>query len=472
MDILKKTIAFLASFKLATVILVLLLLLTFFGTLEQGKSTLFDVQQSYFTSFFVVHEVGDVVALAIRGSLILFGLLTLAVAFYLTARRQRPAASPAGEADPAEAGAPAEAWVINLWWIGGILTALGVALQLAAWAGSPTVLPLPGAMILLPLLLLNLLLGGLIRMRAGKSTIGVFIVHIGIVVLLVGSYIEHQFASNGHMTLFEGQDSDEFVSYTDWEVAVVEPLPGGKTREVVIPHERFSTLDGDDTATFENANLPFRLTLSGYVRNARPKAVPGTNGGAGGFVLEDLAPVTAKAEKRNRRNLAGMYATILPEGAEPQRGILWAGQQFPWKVDVGGRSFEVHMRPRRWKLPFDIQLERFVHEVHPGTGMARRFSSYVTKTDERGIAREVHITMNEPLRSDGYTLYQSGWGPQGAPPGTPLFSTFSVVANPSDRVPLWACVIIGAGLLLHFLRKLFLFLRAQSRRNAAEANAS
>ncbi len=469
MDILKKTIAFLASFKLATVILVLLLLLTFFGTLEQGKSTLFDVQQSYFTSFFVLHEVGDVVALAIRGSLILFGLLTLAVAFYLTARPPRTAPSPAGEAATAPA---AQAWVINLWWIGGILTSLGVALQLAAWAGSPTVLPLPGAMILLPLLLLNLLLGGLIRMRAGKSTIGVFIVHIGIVVLLVGSYIEHQWASNGHMTLFEGQGSDEFVSYTDWEVAVVEPLPGGKTREVVIPHERFVKLDGDDTATFENDILPFRLALSGYVRNARPKSVPGTSGGAGGFVLEERPPVTAKGEKRNNRNLAGMYATILPEGGEPQRGILWAGQQFPWKVEVAERTFEVHMRPRRWKLPFDIQLERFVHEVHPGTGMARRFSSYVTKTDDRGIAREVHITMNEPLRSEGYTLYQSGWGPQGAPPGTPLFSTFSVVANPSDRVPLWACVIIGAGLLLHFLRKLVLFLRAQSKRNAAEANAS
>ena len=31
---------------------------------------------------------------------------------------------------------------------------------------------------------------------------------------------------------------------------------------------------------------------------------------------------------------------------------------------------------------------------------------------------KVKIEMNQPLRSDGFTVYQSNWGPQGASEGT------------------------------------------------------
>jgi hypothetical protein len=123
----------------------------------------------------------------------------------------------------------------------------------------------------------------------------------------------------------------------------------------------------------------------------------------------------------------------------------------------------VELRKESWDLPFTLSLTRFVHETHPGTSMARRFSSYLTRT-EGDEARDVHITMNEPLRESGYTVYQSGWGPEDAPPGTPLFSTFSVVKNPSDRVPILACCIIAFGLVWHWTRKLIRYLRAAAPR--------
>lgn len=75
--------------------------------------------------------------------------------------------------------------------------------------------------------------------------------------------------------------------------------------------------------------------------------------------------------------------------------------------------------------------------------------------------------MNEPLRYEGFTLFQSGWGPQNAGPGEPLFSTFSVVNNPADQWPLYSCLVISAGLLIHFLQKLFSYLRAENRRRTA-----
>jgi hypothetical protein len=91
----------------------------------------------------------------------------------------------------------------------------------------------------------------------------------------------------------------------------------------------------------------------------------------------------------------------------------------------------------------------------------------VTKI-EGATAQQVHITMNEPMRHRGFTFYQSSWGPQRG--SGPLWSQFSVVRNPSDQVPLISCLIIAAGLLFHFGRKLMLHVMRESKRVASEAN--
>jgi len=390
-----RTMAFLGSYGLAAILMLLLMVLTFAGTMEQRRSTLYDVQTRYFGSPFVIQYIGK----------------------------------------------------------------------------FP--LPLPGAMLLLPLLFANLLVGGLWRMRKGTTTLGVFIVHLGIVLLLAGSWVEHQWSTKGQLTLEEGQASDEYVSYRQWEVAITEIRPDGSSREYLIPGEDFDGLSGGDRCRFQHPDLPFDLVLSGYLRNARPKRVsPGQ--GVGGFVLQEAPPVKAG---QNRINLPGLEALAVAKGGEgggSARGLLFGGQSIPWTLPrpvSGGARWQVTMRQRRWALPFTVRLDRFVHEVYPGTGMAKQYSSYVTQT-EGGVSREAHITMNEPLRREGYTLYQSGWGPEGAPPGTRLYSTFSVVANPSDRVPLIACIVIALGLILHFGRKLNLYLKAQQRRLTAERSAT
>ena len=69
---------------------------------------------------------------------------------------------------------------------------------------------------------------------------------------------------------------------------------------------------------------------------------------------------------------------------------------------------------------------------------ATRRTSTVT---DGGVSRDVHITMNEPLRLKGMTLYQSRCGRDD---DGGVYSVFAVVYNPSDRVPMIACSVIGA----------------------------
>lgn len=340
------------------------------------------------------------------------------------------------------------------------------SIVLVYWIGGTVPLPLLGGYLLLGIFCVNIMVGGILRLRKGKSTYGILVAHVGIVLLLLGSFVEHQFSTKGQMRLYEGQTGSEYTSTHEWEVVVREVDPMGGARESVIPEGRFNGLSEGESTVYRHANLPFELVLTGYARNSRPKKLRSEDldagVGADGYLLEVLDGVGPG----NLINLPGLTATVRPkDGGAVQRAILWGGERAPWSVSMAGTQYQFHLRHRTWALPFSIRLDRFVHKRHPGMSMAKEFSSYVTKFQGEG-SREVHITMNEPLRSEGVTLYQSGWGPQGAAPGTRLFSDFSVVANPSDQVPKYACYVIALGLLWHFLRRLSLHLKAENRRRA------
>lgn len=161
------------------------------------------------------------------------------------------------------------------------------------------------------------------------------------------------------------------------------------------------------------------------------------------------------------RQRAGVSVELGIPGESPLESLLWSAHFAPWVVEVAGRTFEIDLARRSWSLPFSVRLVDFHRELHPGTNIPSRFSSDILKVDGRDRL-PVHITMNAPLRHRGYTIYQSGWGPRGVPEGTPLFSVFSVVRNPADRVPLYACIIIAFGLAWHFQGRLWRYVRREA----------
>lgn len=396
----------LSSFALAIVLLLVLLVLTFLGTLEQRHASLFEVQRKYFESVVLVHDFG-----------------------------------------------PYSVW--TPWAPDGMEV-------------GPISIPLPGASVVLALLALNLIVGGVVRLRKRVATLGVLVAHLGILLLLAGSFVEFLVSEKGQLTLYEPEPgrpptaeesagSNEFRAWNEWEIVVRERHEGTRTTEFVLDAERLRDLDPDDVVRFSHARLPFVVEVTDWRRNATPVRASGEADALEGWRLEGSPP-----RKEAERNRPGSRVTFARSGAALARGLVWSAQALPWVATVDARRFEVALRTRRWTFPFRLVLRRFVHDEHPGTSMAREFSSYVTKVED-GVRRDVHVTMNEPFRHRGYTFYQSSWGPQDAAPGEPLWSTFSVVRNPADRVPLIACLVIAAGLLLQFGRKLVLHVGAQAR---------
>ncbi len=325
--------------------------------------------------------------------------------------------------------------------------------------------PLPGAYLLMALLFVNLLLGGIMRAPKGWGRLGILIAHAGILLLLTGALIQFEFADNGHMTLFEGSQSSEFESYYDWEIAIADATGPGPYTEFLIPGRDFLPLKEGRTITFSRAGIPFDVVVREAFPNTQvlptgPDLV-GKVHNIDGFHLKDQ-PLESQAE----RNVAGVSISLTDQdGGEIQDAILWGLCQAPLTVTADGSPWVLDLRKKRYALPFSVTLDRFTRELHPGTGMSKTFTSEVTKTED-GASQAKHITMNAPLRAQGYTMYQASWGPANAQPGQRLYSVLAVVRNPADQFPLYACVIISLGLVIHFTLKLLRYLRAESRRSS------
>ena len=383
--VLERIVRTFSSLGLCCVLLILLGLLTWLGTLEQVNHGLHEVQKKYFESFFLVHWVGVVP------------------------------------------------------------------------------IPLPGANLVLCLLFVNVIVGGIVRLRRRWAVAGNLVTHIGIAVMLLSGFVKMYFSEDGHVTLFEKRQANYFQSYHRWEIAIREELGNGRVKEHLVPQEDFWDATGSEAVTLVADELPFDLQVSHYMTNSRPLAkgpmfktdVPVVDGV---FLLEQ------RSETTSERNIAGAYVTIVGKWERTrQQGILWGAESAPLTVKIGDRRWAVSLRKERYPMPFMLRLDKFTKEDHPRLNMPKAFSSDVTLIQGE-TQRPIKISMNKPLREQGLVLFQASWGPSNARPGDRLFSTFAVVRNPADQMPLYACIIIALGLIMHFWRKLVRYIRNEARK--------
>ncbi len=328
---------------------------------------------------------------------------------------------------------------------------------------GPVGIPLPGANLVLMLLSVNIVLGGLVRIRKRWATAGVMVIHVGIVVMMAAALVKLHWSDEGYLQLYPGERSDEYVSYHLWEVAIFRANETDEVTEFLIPEEHFSDLQGGATRTFKSDRLPFELTLSNFTKNCRPLPKgpmwDTPHPVIAGYALRDLP-----LEKESEFNIAGLYVKASGSGGPEGAGLLWGAERYPWIYeDAGGERWAVTLRHKRYPMPYTIAMDKFTHELHPRTGIPKSFKSDVTKLEEGESPRSVLIQMNEPLRAGGLILFQARYGPPNAGPDDPKYSHFAVVRNPSDHWPTISWFIIAFGLLYTFLWKLVVYIIRQSK---------
>ncbi len=325
--------------------------------------------------------------------------------------------------------------------------------------GIPFRMAFPGGVTLLTLLAVNLIVGGLLRLRWNKRTAGIAIVHLGIIGLLVSGLVKFVASTNGFLQLDPGQSKSNYTSFHEWELVIGEPKGDGTLVEHLIDDRAIRT-----PGEHASPALPFTVRIDRFIENARPRRARTSDARdvVDGFYLEPLER-TAQASA----NTPGVYVDVLPRDGSRQRGLLWGLQRQPWTVRIDGVPWTIDLRRRVYDLPYAVRLEQFRKEEHPGVTTPRHFSSDVTKIQD-GTEQKFHIAMNRPMRDGGFMLSQNNWGPQDGRPG-PYFTVLEVSSNPADQWPKYMCYVIAFGFVLHFGRKLLTHVRRQRAKATAAA---
>ncbi len=334
--------------------------------------------------------------------------------------------------------------------------------------GKMVPLPLPGGYWMCALLLVNLTLGGIIRIRKGWKHAGNIVSHFGIILMLAGAGVTYHFSERGNMAVAEGESSNAAEDYFEYVVEVAEIKDGKPETIHVIRGKDINDLESSKRL-FRLPNMPFDLELGGYLENCVPvstseRAPDRQPEIYDGYFLAEK-PKLASPEPAEQYT-AGCYARVVHRDGKKSDPFILAGASFhPFSYRLDDRVFTIDMRKRLWPMPFTLKLDEFTAAFHPGTMMASKFVSTVTRVENGGEAK-VTIQMNEPMRYEGLTFFQASYGPPGAMPGQKMYSVFEVVKNPADQWPLYSLWIVAFGMFVTFMIKLGSFLGAGSRKKS------
>lgn len=303
------------------------------------------------------------------------------------------------------------------------------------WVGG--FLPVPGAQLVLGVLLVNVL-GYTINLLVFEPLrIGILTIHLGILILLLGGAVIRYHAEEGYLTLWEGEGSNVAASYTDWELAL---LQGTGAVANVTAVDLAGGIDGQ-VLRFDPAGLTVRIQA--YYPNARAFTSASAE-----VPWRSSANITrvepAKPEQDPVQNVAAALLELAYPDGTTEQAVLFGHDRID--MPLGDGDVRLALRHRRMPMPLYVTLLNFQREMHPGTEMARAFSSQVEIAAD-GSTRTLTISMNKPLRHRGFTLFQQSY--QELPNGAQA-STFAVARNYGRLLPYISTAVIVIGMILHF----------------------
>jgi hypothetical protein len=312
----------------------------------------------------------------------------------------------------------------------------------------------PGGYLLGGVLLANLLAAHFTRFRLKWKNCGIWLTHIGLILLLICEGVYGLSQRDSHLRIDLDQTKSYAESFRETELAVIDGSAPDFDDVVAIPLERVR-----ERAEIRHPRLPFTLRATAYFPNATirmrgPHSGSSENSatlGDGTDVSVQPVPVTAKPKETN-------WPTAFIEikaGAETVGTVLVSTLlESPQTFSHNGRRWQIALRAKRTYFPFSLTLLKFTHEVYPGTQIPKDFASTVRLQSGDGHAdRQVRIFMNSPLRYDGFAIYQAGYE------NNDRTSILQVVSNPSWTLPYIACALMTLGLAIQFLIHLLGYVR-------------
>jgi len=302
----------------------------------------------------------------------------------------------------------------------------------------------PGGYLIGGMLLINLIASQWRRFVFTPSKIGLWMVHVGLILLLLGQLLTDLLSHESVLHLREGESKNYSETERQAELAVIDTTDPDTDKVVAIPQGRLA-----EQRSIQPGDLPFTVRVRDFFPNSQVQKratdaveAPAATQGIGTSATVREVPRVTDMDTRD-------VPSAVVEIDSPQGSLgTWLVSEYieqPQSFTLGKRTYQLVLRPGRHYKPYSIQLVKFQHDVYPGTDIPKNFSSRIRlERPQTGEKREVLIYMNNPLRYAGETYYQASFDPDDHG------SVLQVVHNPSWLTPYLSCILVGVGLVLQF----------------------
>ncbi len=323
-------------------------------------------------------------------------------------------------------------------------------------------IPMPGGYLLGGMLLINLLAAHFNRFKLSWAKCGIFLIHSGLILLLISELMTDILAVESQMPVDEGGTSNYSQGFRENELVFIDRSHPEHDSVHTIPASLLKPGKRIDVP-----NTPLSIRTVRYHGNAEigraTSGSPAESIATRGAAVRMGIIVNPKPETYSEDEINTVTAFVEVIKGEDSLGTWLVSnvmdERFPPQmVDAGDRSFEIALRFTRHYYPFEIELIDFKHEKYPGTEVPFNFSSEVKVTHQDSTKNQkALIYMNHPLRYEGLTFFQASFANQDKT------SIFQVVRNPGWLLPYLSVLLMGLGMCAQFGMHFFKFLGKQRR---------
>jgi hypothetical protein len=327
---------------------------------------------------------------------------------------------------------------------------------------SGTKIPVfPGGYLIGTVLISNLIAAHITRFKFSTKKIGLWLIHFGLIMLLLGGLFTSMFQIETRMLLNEQESKNYSINEHLTELVFVTGHDDELDQVVSIPEGQLAS-----GKVFNLDTLPFEVSIEKFYANStleraeKPgEAVGATDGLGVGFKVKGMP----KFISDDKGNIVSALVELKKDGKSLGKWLVSNVLQFPGEMEVAeqnvivdGTEYRMALRQKRYYDPFTIKLLDFNHDKYPGTEIPKDFSSRISlMQNDIGLEEERLIYMNHPLRYGGKTFYQASFIGANT-------TILQVVENPSWMLPYISCTIMTVGMVVQFMMSLVVFARKRS----------
>ncbi|MFH1338505.1 MAG: cytochrome c biogenesis protein ResB [Candidatus Omnitrophota bacterium] len=271
--------------------------------------------------------------------------------------------------------------------------------------------------LLLSLLGLNLLVCSLNRIRFRKSSAGLVVTHLSILIILTGAIIGAFLGERGFMPLYEGQASDSFVTNKgigklDFKIHLDDFIlewynkPGHQITAVVQDRKIKKVFLAEMGKKYPIEGTGLALQILRYLPD---------------FYLKDKNSGTRSDAPNNPAVLVRIYKDQASEDR-------WVFEKFPGFFEDKDK---------------DVEL------LYKWQGQIKDFKSKLKVIDGESVVRTATIEVNHPLKFNGYTFYQSRYDLEQL-----NWTGLEVVKDPGVPFVYAGFILLNVGIILVFYPKI------------------